>query len=157
MNPVEMLEQDHERVRKLFREYGEAGDRMSEKRDVAEQVLMEVEIHSKLEEEIFYPAVRERATELRDQVAEDYHEHREVDRLVQELKAMNPSSDLFEERFQALVGALEYHIAEEEAELLPKAARALGDDAERVGQQMVDRREQLVRELLPSLGRWRTA
>ncbi len=148
MNAITLLRQDHERVRKLFREYGEAGDRMSERRHVADQVLMELAIHSTLEEEIFYPAVRERSQELGEQIDESYHEHAQVDRLVEELKGLDPASELFEERFQALVGALEYHIAEEEAETLPRAARTLGDEVDRLGRQMVERKKELVQQMM---------
>src|SRR5581483_8983191 len=116
-----MLKMDHEKVRKLFREWGAAGDRMSEKSDTARQALTELEIHSKLEEEIFYPAVQKAGGELKEAVDEGYEEHRQVDRLIEELKAMDPSSDLFVERFQSLIGAVEHHVAEEEGEMLPKA------------------------------------
>ena len=153
-NPIEMLKQDHEKVRRLFREYNTAGERMSEKRDAAEQVLMEIEIHSKLEEEIFYPAVRNKGGELEESVAEGYQEHQQVDRLIEELRAMGPTSDLFEERFQALIGAIEHHVAEEEGEMLPEAERVLGNESDQLAQQMIDRREQLMRQLSPQLGRW---
>jgi hemerythrin superfamily protein len=153
MNAVEMLKMDHEKVRRLFREYGEAGseNRGSERRDTAAQALMELEIHSKLEEEIFYPALRDRSGELKEEVDEGYDEHRQVDQMIEDLKAMDPDSEQYSERFQALMGAVEYHVAEEEAEMLPHAEQVLGQDSDRLAQQMVKRREQLVRELLPSL------
>lgn len=147
MNAIELLKQDHERVRKLFREYGEAGERLSEKRYVAEQVLAELAGHSAIEEEVFYPAVRAKAADLQEQIELDQHEHQQIDRLVEELKGLNPASDLFEERFQALIGAVEYHIAAEEAEILPRAARALGDQLEQLGRQMVARRKELVQQV----------
>ena len=155
MNAIQMLKQDHEKVRKLFREYADSDHRSREKRDAAQQALMELEIHSKLEEEIFYPAVRQTGDELRESVEEGYAEHREVDRLVEELKAMDPSTGQFGERFQALIGAVEHHVAEEVGEMLPKAEGRLGGEADRLGQEMTRRREALMRELMPSTERSR--
>ena len=153
MNAVELLLLDHEKVRKLFREWGEAGDRQSEKRDVVEQALMELTVHSKLEQEIVYPAIKNASSELAEDVDEGYEEHRQVDMLVDELKAMGDwNSQVYIDRFQALVGAVEHHVAEEEGEMLPKAQQALGGQADALAQQMTQRREQLLRELLPSLG-----
>lgn len=153
MNAVEMLLQDHEKVRRLFREWGEAGERQSEKRDVVEQVLMELQIHSKLEEEIFYPAVRAKGGELVEEVDEGYEEHRQVDQMIEELKAMDPGNPVFIDRFQALVGAVEHHVAEEEGEMLPHAQQKLGNEQEDLARQMTQRKEQLLKELMPRMGR----
>lgn len=153
MNAIDLIKRDHDKIRRLFREWGEAGDRGAEKRDVVEQALMELEIHSKLEEEIFYPAVRGAGGELHESVEEGVTEHEQMDQIINELKAMDPSSDVFVDRFQALVGMVQYHVAEEEGDLLPKAERALGAESERLADRMIQRREQLVRDLLPSLGR----
>jgi hemerythrin-like domain-containing protein len=154
VNAIEMLMHDHEKVRKLFRVWGEAGPRQSEKSDVVDQALMELQIHSKLEEEIFYPAVKAKAKsdELTSEVDEGYEEHRQVDNLVAELKSMNVSDPTFEDRWQALTGAVEYHIAEEEGEMLPKASEVLGSDLDSLTEKMTQRREELTRELLPTLG-----
>ena len=63
MNAVKMLKADHDRVQKLFKEFEAAGERAYEKkRGIAEEVFTELEIHTKLEEEIFYPAVQGRGT-----------------------------------------------------------------------------------------------
>ncbi len=145
MNAIDFITQDHERVRKLLREYATA-ELPSEKRIAAEQVLSELAIHGRLEQEIFYPALRQRSGTSVEQAAEGYDEHRQVDNLIDELKGMNPDDDRFEERFQALIGAVEYHFAQEQAEILPAAARTLGDELERLGREMVERKKRLIEE-----------
>lgn len=151
MNAVEMLLQDHERVRVLAREWGVTGDRQTEKRDVTAQILMELEIHSKLEEEIFYPAVKAKGGKLVEEVDEGYQEHAQVDQMIAELKTMDPTTELFAERFQALMGAVEYHVAEEEGEMLPEAQKVLGDENDTLAHQMTQRKQELLKQLAPGL------
>jgi hypothetical protein len=61
MNALQVLKQDHDKVRKLFAEYDAAGDGAPvRKQEIAEQVFRELQIHSRIEEEIFYPALNAR-------------------------------------------------------------------------------------------------
>ena len=151
MNAIEMLLQDHERVRSLAREWGATGDRETEKRDVAAQLLMELEIHSKLEEEIFYPAVKAKGGKVVEDVDEGYQEHAQIDQMVAELKKMDSTTELFSERLQALMGAVEYHVAEEEGEMLPEAQKVLGGENDTLAHQMTQRKQEMLKELAPGL------
>ena len=156
MTPMTMLAHSHDKIRALIREYNEAGERTSEKRDAAEQFVMELQIHSRLVQDILCPAMRGRVVEVDGIVDAACEAYAQIDRLAREVQATNPASDLFEERLQALVGAVEYRFAAEEAEFLPKIAEALRDDSDQIEARMVECRKELVHGLASSIGRWST-
>ena len=140
---IEMLLSDHEKVRTLFKQYQSAG--ADRKRALGPQILDELNAHSKIEEEIFYPAVREREdAEGKKLVAEGYEEHAVVDGLVMELKAMDPGSGEFDARMKTLMENVEHHVQEEETELLPDARRKLGGETQRLGTEMAQRKQQIL-------------
>ena len=145
MNAIKMLKDDHRKVKQLFREFESAGDTAHKKKQqIAEQVFQELEIHSKLEEEIFYPAVQAKTDqEGKETVLEGIEEHHVVDVLIEELKGMRPEDEPFEAKFTVLVENVEHHIEEEEGEMLPDAEQRLGSQLEQLGQQMEQRRQQL--------------
>jgi hemerythrin-like domain-containing protein len=143
MNAVKLLKQDHQRVRKLFDEYDEAGDRSSKKkREIAETIFQELEMHRKLEEEIFYPAVNARANqEVRELVIENLEEHEEVGALIEELRELDPGDAAYEESFAQLVESVQEHIETEESEMFPEAEKRLRDQLDEIGSQMEEEKE----------------
>jgi hypothetical protein len=146
VNAVKLLKDDHKKVKGLFREFESAGDRAYKtKQQIAEKVFLELEVHSKVEEEIFYPAVRERADkEGQEIVQESLEEHHVVDVLINELRGLDPQDERFDAKFKVLSENVEHHIEEEEKEMLPDAEKLLRDDLERLGQQMADRKQHLM-------------
>ena len=144
MDAIEMLKADHEKAKGLFRDYEKASDKRK-KKQIAEQVFQELEVHSKLEEEIFYPAVREKADRQgQELVQEGLEEHHVVDVLIGELRALDPQDDNFDAKFKVLTENVEHHIEEEEKEMLPDAEKLLRDDLERLGEQMQARKDHLM-------------
>src|SRR5581483_8243711 len=101
MDAIELLKADHKKVKGLFREFEQAGERAHKtKQRIAEQVFQELEVHSRIEEEIFYPAVKERRVAEGDElVAESIEEHHVVDVLIKELKALDPEHEQYEAKF----------------------------------------------------------
>src|SRR3712207_7709544 len=77
MDAVKLLKDDHEKVKGLFRQFEKARGE-AKKKQLADEIMMELEVHSKIEEEIFYPAVREKVGED-ELVAEAVEEHHVVD------------------------------------------------------------------------------
>ncbi|HEY7295570.1 MAG TPA: hemerythrin domain-containing protein [Dehalococcoidia bacterium] len=146
MDGVTLLKRDHRTVKELFKEYQGTGERAQQQRKkIVDQALRELEIHSKLEEEIFYPAVREKATkELKETVAEGYEEHAIVDRLVEELKGLSPEDERYHAKFTVLMEEVRHHIDEEEKVLLPDAEKRLGNENETLGFKMEERKQQLM-------------
>ena len=142
---VQMLKDDHEKVKGLFRQFEEAGEKAYKtKLSIAEKVFHELEIHSRLEEEVFYPAARAAAEEeVGEVVAEGLEEHHVVDLLIAELKQLSPEEEAFEAKFKVLMENVEHHIQEEEEELLPEAQKALRGQEETLGQEMLVLKKQL--------------
>jgi len=146
MDAVEMLKADHQKVKKLFQTYEAAGDRAyQKKKDIAEQVFMEITIHSSLEEELFYPAVKEQADkEGKQLVAESVEEHHVVAIFIKEMKALDPKDERYDAKFSVLQENVEHHIEEEEGELFPEAEQVLGKTIKDLGAQMEKRKDQLM-------------
>jgi hemerythrin-like domain-containing protein len=149
MDAIEMLISDHEKVKELFHQYEEAGDRAYQKKKrIAEEVFTEIEVHSTLEEELFYPNVKAHLDEEGQKlVAESLEEHHVVATLIEELKALDPKDERYDAKFTVLMENIEHHIEEEEDELFPEAEELLGDAIEDLGAQMKERKEQLVASL----------
>ena len=146
MDAIEMLKADHKKVKALFREYEAAGDRaFKTKQRIADEVFSELEVHTMLEEEIFYPAVKARANaEGKDLIDEGVEEHHVVKLLIKELKALTPEDDAFDAKFKVMTENVEHHIEEEEGEMLPDARGRLGDEVETVGDEMEARKSKLL-------------
>ncbi len=142
MNALQILKQDHDKVRKLFAEFEAADDRASApKQEVARQVFRELQIHSRIEEEIFYPALSAKASSTgKELVEEALDEHAEADELIQELRVMDPDGPDFAEKFHELVQSVEHHIEEEETDMFPEAERKLGPELEELGRELEEER-----------------
>jgi hemerythrin superfamily protein len=149
MNAIDMLKADHQKVKELFRKYEAAGNRAyQKKKGIAEEVFTEISVHSMLEEELFYPAVKEQTDkDGKDLVAESIEEHHVVATLIEELKALDPKEERFDAKFTVLMENVEHHIEEEEGELFPEAEEVLGDAIDDLGTQMKERKEQLMASL----------
>lgn len=141
---IALIKEDHKKARDLFKQFEKAEDE-STMQSVGQEILHELELHSTLEEEIFYPAVEERmeAEEL-EMMEEAEEEHAIVDNLVAELKTMAPGDEHYKAKFTVLMENVEHHMQEEEKEMLPEAKKVLGDDLEQVTEQWVQRKEELM-------------
>jgi hemerythrin superfamily protein len=143
MNAIALLKADHEHVKSLFRTYETAAEGTSQdKQVIAEQIFSALEVHSRIEEEIFYPAVRAKADqEGQDRVAESLEDHQAVEALIEILRTLDPRDEEFAARFEELVDTVEAHIADEEEELFPEAEERLSDALERLGMRMQERKK----------------
>ena len=137
---IEMLREDHQKVKDLFEEF-EKAEEDGEKGQIVHAALNALEIHATLEEEIFYPAVREQIDDD-DQMDEALEEHHVAKLLIGELQEMKPGDDHFDAKFKVLAESVKHHIEEEESEILPKAQDA-DLDQERLGEEMTERKEEL--------------
>jgi Hemerythrin HHE cation binding domain len=139
-NAIQMIRQDHRKVEGLFKKFDHAKSNSARKR-ICGQVIEELEVHTKLEEEIFYPAVRKELGE-EQMVEEAENEHQQAKDIIQELKTMDGEDEQLEEKFAELVESIKHHVEEEQREMLPKAEESEMDLAH-YGEQMTERKKEL--------------
>ena len=112
---VEMLKQDHEKVKGLFEEFQDSEGR--EQAEIAKTAIQELEIHAQLEEKLIYPAIRQVIDED-EKMNEAVEEHHVVHVLIGELKKLKPSDERFQAKFSVLSELVKHHIEEEEGEII---------------------------------------
>jgi hemerythrin superfamily protein len=130
---LEMLAQDHAAVDKLFRRYSRTADDEA-RAEVVTQICEALTLHAHIEEEIFYPEVRN-ALEAHDLLDEAEVEHGSIKALVDALSNGQPGEDLFDAQVTVLKEYVAHHVKEEEEELFPKVKRS-GLDLQDLGERM---------------------
>jgi hemerythrin superfamily protein len=140
-NASEMLQDDHSRIREFFQEYEKAEDN-TVKRRIAQDALLELDVHTALEEELIYPAMRAQDTFATDQAVENHHILKII---MAELKNMIPGAPHFDAKFRVMAQIALRHFDEEEAEILPEVADQLLDLC-RLGDQMSLLRQRLIEQ-----------
>ncbi|AVH39034.1 hemerythrin domain-containing protein [Pseudomonas monteilii] len=140
MNAIDLLIQDHKLVKKLLEELSTTTERAVKKRaELLRRIEQELQIHTALEEEILYPAIKQAGgKEEAKMYYEAKEEHRTVDALVlPDLLHTETGTVEFSGRVKVMKELLEHHIEEEEGELFPTAKKLLGKDTlEELGQAM---------------------
>jgi hemerythrin superfamily protein len=145
---IELLKDDHRRVRKAYREFrklDESGDDPEACATLVTQVLDDLTVHAELEEELLYPAVRGAIAE-EGQIDEAEVEHEMLKVLIGQLRGMDTEDEKFAARFTVLCEYTLHHVKEEEGEMFPALAR-VKIDWERIAQEMVERRAELTGEM----------
>jgi uncharacterized membrane protein/hemerythrin superfamily protein len=144
-NAVAMIKEDHRQVESLYQDYQLLDGHPAEQRPVVEQICHELEIHAKLEEDIFYPAVQAHLREDGpDLVAEAIKEHNAMKRLVGQLQTGVLVDTDYDRTVKQLMDGVQRHVRQEENEILPRAEQQLGNTIEQLGIQMQHRKQQLL-------------
>ena len=141
---IELLQRDHERVRLLFGELDSLRgieDEDERKAELVDDICYELTVHSMLEEEIFYPALRA-ALGDDDMLDEAELDHAGVRELITQLEVMYPGDEHFEATVAVLAEEVEHHVAQEEAEMF-EAARAVRLDLAALAHRLATRRAEL--------------
>ncbi len=141
---IAILTADHKKVKALFKQFAklkedEADD--AQKLEVVEQICQELTVHAQVEEEIFYPAVRNGIDDA-DLMDEAVVEHAGAKELIAQLKEMGPDDDLYDAKVTVLGEQIDHHVKEEEGEMFPKARKAK-IDLEQLGTEMAERKQEL--------------
>jgi hemerythrin superfamily protein len=146
INAIDLLKEDHEKVKKAFKQF-EKMDRadIESCRELVERVCAELRVHTTLEEEIVYPALRE-AIEDEDIMNEAAVEHETAKMLIEQLENMEPDDPNYFATFTVLGEYVMHHVKEEEGEMFPQAKNAKALDLEALGEQMKARKEELSAE-----------
>src|SRR4030095_3801128 len=100
MDALELLKQDHKKVKALF-EKVEGAKEAKEKKELFKQIKTELETHARIEEGIFYPAM-EKLEELKDMVLESYEEHKQIKTLLREIDDLSAGSEKLEPKLKVL-------------------------------------------------------
>lgn len=140
-NALDLLIDDHRNVRKLFKEYEKIHEKATaeDKQELAEQICSEFLLHADIEEQIFYPAVRE-AIKDEELIDEAEVEHQTARDLIEQIQAMTPDDALYDAKVRVLGEYVEHHVEEEETEMFPKAKKAKLE-LDVLGQQMAEAKE----------------
>ena len=144
MDAIELLKEDHRKLERLFREFIElrGTDPDGEtKRAVVERTCTALTVHTLIEEEIFYPAVRDT---LSDQIVgeEALVEHATAQALIERLEGLEPAGPFYDATFTVLSEYVQHHVKEEETSMFPQVKDAQLDLAD-LGQRMKQRKEEL--------------
>jgi len=147
MDALTLLKEDHQKVKKILEELEKTTERGAKTRqELFGKLMAELTVHEKIEEEIFYPAVKERAEtkKVEELIAESYEEHHFVDTIAAEIKQTPFEAEEWGAKFKVMKENIEHHaIEEEEGKLFPKVRRAFSaDELEDLGTQMLELKEQ---------------
>jgi hemerythrin-like domain-containing protein len=142
-NAIELLKEDHANVKKAFKEF----EKMDQEDTATLQELVttvcgELKVHTMIEEEIFYPAVRE-AIEDEDLMNEAQVEHNSAKDLIEQLEGMQADDPMFAATFKVLGEYVQHHVKEEETEMFPEVKKLKLDLAD-LGERMMARKEELM-------------
>ncbi len=139
---LQLLKDDHHEVKALFKKFEELSDHSKvSKKNLADQICDALTVHTMLEEEIFYPAVRE-AIEDDDLMDEAVVEHASAKELIAQIAAMDPDDELYDAKVKVLSEQIDHHVEEEEGEMFPKVRRSKLNLAD-LGQCMQARKAEL--------------
>lgn len=139
MHAFQLLKADHEKVAALFDRLEAASGKA--KITVFEQIKTELELHTHIEEKIFYPAL-EKPSKTHDLILEAYEEHDGVKKLLSQLSGKRTANDEWQAKAKVLRENVEHHVEEEENELFNKAGDVLNDEEfEALGQRMATEKE----------------
>ena len=149
---IEQLVDDHKNVKKLFKQYS----KLAEKEDiegktlVANQICLELTVHARVEEEIFYPAARA-AIHDDDLLNEAVVEHSTAKSLIGQIQSMNPSDPMYDAKMTVLSEYIDHHVEEEETEMFPKVKKTKVD-LEELEVELSKRKGQLMAEVVNTEG-----
>ncbi|HVW63991.1 MAG TPA: hemerythrin domain-containing protein [Nitrosospira sp.] len=143
---IKLLTEDHNKVKKMFREFEKLCKKNEDegKGELAAQICKELTLHSQLEEEIFYPAVRE-AINDDDLMNEAVVEHASAKDLITQIQSMRVSDPMYDAVVTVLGEYVNHHIEEEQNEIFPKAQKS-GMDLDEIGIEISERKEELMEE-----------
>jgi hemerythrin superfamily protein len=144
---IALLMADHKKVKKLFSDFDKLKEEGSDeaKAAIVDQICSELKIHTELEEEIFYPAVR-KAIDDSDLMDEALVEHAGAKDLIAQLEDASPEDDLYDAKVTVLGEQIDHHVMEEEGDMFPQAKKAKVD-IEALGATMLKRKMALMEKM----------
>jgi hypothetical protein len=139
MDAISLLKADHDKVKKLLAEGEQSTERAEKTRtELFETLKAEMMLHERIEEEIFYPALKEHP-KAKAIALEGYEEHHVVDEIMGELEATDVTDETWSAKFKVMKENIEHHIEEEEGEMFTQAREIFeADELEQLGSRMAE-------------------
>ena len=148
MDALTLLRRDHDKLKALLRELEPTTERAEKTRtELFARIKTELSVHEAIEEEIFYPTLKQhpRAKEI---VLEGYEEHHVVDDLMGELEALPVDDETWGPKAKVMIENIEHHIEEEEGDMFQKARQVLEPaELEELGRVMEARKREAMTEI----------
>jgi hypothetical protein len=147
MDAMSLLKEDHEKVKKILAELESTTERGVKTREALfTKVKQELVVHEAIEEEIFYPALKEHP-KTKEIALEGYEEHHVVDTVMAEIEGVAYDDEKWGAKFKVMKENLEHHIEEEEGEMFKQAKQVFDEDElAQLGKSMLARKEELIRQ-----------
>jgi hypothetical protein len=145
MDAITLLKDDHDAVKGLLEKIDATTERgVKTREELFTRVQRDLEVHEAIEEEIFYPALKEHP-KAKDLVLEAYEEHNVVDMVMAEIREVAYDDETWGAKFTVMKENLEHHIEEEEGEMFPQARQVFErDELVELGERMQARKEELL-------------
>lgn len=152
MDAITLLLEDHKVLRKLSKELAETSEEeVAKRKELLPQLETVLNAHTKIEEELFYPALLEASDDVEDarMVAEGIEEHRAADaKVIPDLHEADPSTIDYTGKLKVLKDYLFHHLKEEEEDMFPKVKGLIDAKAlQALGDKMKARKDELLGEL----------
>ena len=144
MDAITLLKDDHDRLKKLLNELDATTERGVKTREqLLGRVKDELTVHESIEEEIFYPALKEHP-KTKEITLEAYEEHHVVDMVMKEIEGLPFDDERWSAKFTVMKENIEHHIEEEEGQMFKQARQVFEEEElEALGERMAARKEQL--------------
>jgi hypothetical protein len=137
VKPAQILKEQHRNVKALFKKIEKATG-AGQRRTLLDQLAADLKLHMQIEENVFYPAVKELETKkAEDMVLEAYEEHAVVKLVLAELPKIDLNDERFEAKMTVLQELIEHHVEEEEEEMFKLAGRLKNETLQFVSDQMM--------------------
>jgi hemerythrin superfamily protein len=151
MNAIELLKEDHSKVSRLFQKVKATED--SEHKELFEKIKEELDVHTHIEETIFYPKLKEEK-ELEDIVLEGIEEHHQAKIFLRELANLTDDSEKFEPKLKVLMEDITHHVQEEEGEMFPKVKEIFDETTlQELGKEMENEKQSFKKSQTASAGK----
>ncbi|HEY0962160.1 MAG TPA: hemerythrin domain-containing protein [Pseudomonadales bacterium] len=143
-NAISILRADHKLVNELFEQF-ESTRSSAKKQKIVQQICTELTIHAMVEEEIFYPAVKQ-ALKDDELIPEAIVEHDTLKSLIAQVEGVEPDGEMYDAKVKVMSEYVKHHVKEEQNEMFPKAQKTRLDMDE-LGEMILQRKEELKAEL----------
>jgi len=148
MDALSLLKEDHQKVKKLMGEIEKTTERgVKTREELFNKLVAELTVHEQIEEQIFYPRVKEQATtkKVEEMINESFEEHHFVDKVKEEIEGTPFESEQWAAKFKVMMENIEHHaIEEEEGKLFPQVRKIFSEtELEEMGTEMAELKQQL--------------